>query len=233
MLKERQKSILEATISEHLKTARPVASQELAHCFGLKVGPATVRNEMLKLDKLGYLEQPHTSAGRVPTDKGYRFFVDNLLEDIGLSEREQKIIRKVFSDLDGEEEFTKELSKTISQLTGSLAAAGLSDDEVFYEAGFSEVLKEPEFQAAEHIQRFGRLVDSLEENIRDFFEDFNEEGEQIFIGGENPIKEAQNCAMTFSTWEHPRGFKGFISIVGPKRTDYQKKVSLIRYLKEL
>src|SRR3989338_5512310 len=119
MLKERQKSILEATISEHLKTARPVASQELAHCFGLKVGPATVRNEMLKLDQLGYLEQPHTSAGRVPTDKGYRFFVDNLLEDIGLSEREQKMIRKVFSDLDGEEEFTKELSKTISQLTGS------------------------------------------------------------------------------------------------------------------
>lgn len=233
MLKERQKSILSATISEHLRTARPVASQELVYGFGLKVGPATVRSEMLRLDKLGYLEQPYTSAGRVPTDKGYRFFVDNLLEDIDSSDREQKLIRKMFRNLDGEKEFVKELSKTISQLTGSLTAAGMFDDEVFYESGFSEVLKEPEFKEAAETQRFGRLVDSLEKNIREFFEDFDKETEQIFIGEENPIKEAQNCTMTISSWEHPRGFKGFISTIGPKRTDYHKKISLIRYVKDL
>lgn len=233
MLKERQKSILEATISEHLRTARPVASQELTRGFGLKVGPATVRNEMLKLDKLGYLEQPHTSAGRIPTDKGYRFFVDNLLEDTYLSEQEQKLIRKMFRNLDGEEEFVKELSRTISQLTGSLTAAGMFEDDIFYESGFSEVLKEPEFQTAEHIQKFGRLVDSLEENIREFFENFDKETERVFIGEENPIKEAQNYAMTISSWEHPRGFKGFISIIGPRRTDYRKKISLIRHIKDL
>lgn len=232
MLKERQKSILEATISEHLRTARPVASQELVYGFGLKVGPATVRSEMLKLDKLGYLEQPHTSAGRIPTDKGYRFFVDNLLEEIGLPEREQKLLKKTFSDLDGEE-FIKELSRAISHLTGSLTAAGMFDDEMFYESGFSEVLKEPEFQDTEHIQKFGQLVDSLEENIREFFEDTDEKTEQIFIGEENPIKEAQNCAMTLSTWTHPQGFKGFISIIGPRRTDYCKKISLVRYLKKI
>lgn len=210
-----------------------MASQELTHGFGLEIGPATVRNEMLKLDRLGYLEQPHTSAGRVPTDKGYRFFVDNLLEDTYLSEQEQKLIGKMFRNLDGEEEFVKELSRTISQLTGSLTAAGLSDNEIFYESGFSEVLKEPEFQSAEYVQRFGRLVDSLEENIREFFKDFDKEAEQVFIGGENPIQDAQNCAMTLSFWEHPRGFSGFISMVGPRRTDYRKKISLIHYLKDL
>ncbi len=233
MLKDRQKSILEATILEHVRTAKPVASQELIRGFGLKVGSATVRNEMLKLDKLGYLEQPHTSAGRIPTDKGYRFFVDNLSEEINLSEREQKLINKTFKETDEVEEFIKELSRAVSQLTGSLTATGVFEDEIFYEAGFSEILKEPEFQEAEYIERFGRLIDSLEENIREFFDDFDTKTERVFIGEENPIKEAKNCTMTISSWEHPCGFKGFISIVGPKRTDYRKKISLIRYLKEI
>lgn len=210
-----------------------MASQELTRGFGLKIGPATVRNEMLKLDRLGYLEQPHTSAGRVPTDKGYRFFVDNLLEEVGLLEREQKLLKKTFSDFDGEEEFIKELSRAISQLTGSLTAAGMFEDDIFYEFGFSEVLKEPEFQSVEHVQRFGRLMDSLEEELRGLFEDFDQNEECVFIGEENPIEEAKDCAMTISTWEHHRGFKGFVSIIGPKRMDYRKKISLVRYLKEI
>ena len=231
MLKERQKSILEATISEHLRTARPVASQELAHCFGLKAGPATVRNEMLKLDKLGYLEQPHTSAGRIPTDKGYRFFVDNLLTETNLREMEKKTIRKIFIDLDNKEEFIKELSKIIAYFTGSLAGTGIFGENIFYESGLAEVLREQEFQEAEYIQQFGQLVDNLEENLQEFLTGQNFNLEEIFIGRENPFKEARNCTMIISSWEHPQGFKGFISLVGPKRTDYCKKISLTRYLK--
>ena len=88
MLKERQKSILNAAIREYIHTARPVASRDLVRKFQLGVSPATVRNEMLSLNELGYLEQPHTSAGRIPTDQGYRFFVDNLAEDLTLGAKE-------------------------------------------------------------------------------------------------------------------------------------------------
>ena len=173
MLKERQKSILEAAILEHIKTTKPVASQELAQNFRLGAGPATVRNEMLRLDQLGYLEQPHTSAGRVPTDKGYRFFVDNLLAEVDLKDTEKRAIKKIFANLDDEEKFIRELSKIISHLTGSLAGAGIFDEKIFYESGLAEVLKEPEFQETEYMQQFGQLVDNLEENLQEFLDDQN------------------------------------------------------------
>lgn len=231
MLKERQKSILGATILEHIKTTKPVASQELAKNFRLEAGPATVRNEMLKLDQLGYLEQPHTSAGRIPTDKGYRFFVDNLLAEANLRNTEKKTIEEIFNDLDDKEEFIKELSKIIAHLTGSLASAGIFGENIFYESGLAEVLKEPEFQETEYMQQFGRLVDNLEENLQEFLSGKNLNLEQIFIGKENPFVEAHNCTMIISSWKHPRGFKGFVSLIGPRRTNYSKKISLTRYLK--
>lgn len=230
-LKERQKSILGAAILEHIKTTKPVASQELAKNFRLGAGSATVRNEMLRLDQLGYLEQPHTSAGRVPTDKGYRFFVDNLLAETNLRDSEKKAIKEIFKDLDDQEDFIKELSKVLAHFTGSLAGAGIFGEDVFYESGLAEVLKEPEFQEREFIQQFGQLVDNLEENLQDFLADQNLDSEQIFIGKENPFAEAHNCAMIISSWEHPRGFRGFISLIGPRRTNYSKKISLTRYLK--
>src|SRR3989338_426955 len=96
MLKDRQKSILNAVIEDYIETAKPVASADLVKKFRFGVSPATVRNEMLTLGDLGYLEQPHTSAGRVPTDKGYRFFVDNLSAIFPLTGTEEKLIHGAF-----------------------------------------------------------------------------------------------------------------------------------------
>ena len=76
-LDERKAAILRAIVEEHISTAQPVGSQTIARSRGLGVSSATVRNDMTVLEREGYLVQPHTSAGRVPTDRGYRFFVDN------------------------------------------------------------------------------------------------------------------------------------------------------------
>ena len=96
MLEERQKSILEAVIQEHIRTARPVASRELLEKFQFGISPATVRSDMLKLDDMGYLRQPHTSAGRIPTDKGYRFFLDEDVVDSFLRYNYQETLYYLF-----------------------------------------------------------------------------------------------------------------------------------------
>ncbi len=228
MLKERQKIILEAAVRGYIKTARPIASAELLDDLNLDISPATVRNEMLKLDELGYLEQPHTSAGRVPTDRGYRFFVDTAVEETGLTKNEREKIRDLFAN-NTADMFARECSKTISRIARAFAAIGIDDDMVT-DRGFTKVLDEPEFQDIGRIRQFGRLIDLLDDDMQMLTED---EEERIFIGRENPMKEAREYTMMITHWSHPRGFNGFLALVGPKRMDYQKNISLIRYINSL
>lgn len=230
MLDERQKSILNTAIREYIRTARPIASRELVGHLRMDLSPATVRNEMLELDELGYLKQPHTSAGRIPTDQGYRFFVDNLISQFALNDREEKLLGSVFG-IDEEDEFVKEFSKAISQISGAFAAAGVFDEEVFYDTGFSKIADEPEFSDFDSFKNFGRLVDMLDEEVREVFDEDSDE--MIFIGNENPLKEARECAMIISSWKHPRGFEGFFTIIGPKRTNYSKHKAVISALRKL
>jgi transcriptional regulator of heat shock response len=236
-LRERQRSILGAVVREYVRTARPVASQDLMHERDLDVGSATIRNEMLALDELGYLEQPYTSAGRVPTDKGYRFFVDHLLDDSEVSNREQVRIRELFAESDDEEvsdriSFVKDFSRTISQMTGAFTAAGLFDDELFYDVGFSQILKEPEFQDSAYVESFGKLVDLLDDEVRGLCREARNVSEvAVFIGHENPLREGRGHAMILSSWQHPAGFGGFLTLIGPKRMDYQHTISLLRCIR--
>lgn len=230
MLKERQKNILHAAIREYIRTAKPVSSQELAEGFGLGVSSATVRNEMQHLGEQGYLAQPHTSAGRIPTDQGYRFFVDNLLTRIILSAREERMIQETFR-VQREEEFVRELAKTLAHLSGLFSAAGIIADELFYECGFSEILEEPEFGTREAVSAFGRFADHFDEEIEKLLHDDNslpQNDDEIFIGEENPLPDAQGYAMMMSQWHHPAGFDGFIVLVGPKRMNYSKQKALLK-----
>lgn len=227
---------MEATIQKHVKTARPVASRDLLEELRFEVSPATIRNEMLKLDELGYLEQPHTSAGRVPTDRGYRFFVDNLTDVFSLTAKEQKFVNDIFRKKT-ESEFICELVKNISRLSGMFTASMLSGDNLFYKSGFSEILAEPEFQEPKEASGFGQFTDSLEEEIEKLFQAAGNIGESteetIFIGEENPLEGARSYSMFFSSWRHPAGFNGFLTLIGPKRTNYLRHKSLLNHIHNL
>ena len=97
MLDERRATILRAVVEGYIETAQPVGSTHVARREGIAVSPATIRNDMVALEQEGYLSQPHTSAGRVPTDKGYRFFVDSLVEPGHLDVTRQQQVRSFFS----------------------------------------------------------------------------------------------------------------------------------------
>ena len=230
MLKKRQKSILNAVIQDYVDTAKPVASRDLVKKFRLGVSPATARNEMMALDELGYLEQPHTSAGRIPTDQGYRFFVDYLMEGFLLGQKEQKLIEAVF-ELKKEEEFVKELSRVISRVSGTFSATGLFKEEVFYESGLAGLLEEPEFQNIQEHPSLGYLFDSLEDNIRQLLDDEDWNGEEFLIGEENPMQYARTYTMAITTWSHPRGFSGFLTMLSPKRVNYPKQKAVLKSIR--
>ena len=116
-LDARKATILHAVVTEHVDTAQPVGSSAVAATTDLDVSPATVRAEMVALEREGYLAQPHTSAGRVPTDKGYRYFVDHL-ERGAVGAAQQSRVRDFFAHVRGEmEDVLEQTSKLLSQLT--------------------------------------------------------------------------------------------------------------------
>ena len=113
MLNDRKKKILQLIIEDYISTAEPVGSRTIARKYDLGLSPATIRNEMSDLELLGYLEQPHTSAGRIPSDKGYRFYVDLLMEN-----KEQEISRREDALL----EKTDKVEKVLQQAAKVLAS---------------------------------------------------------------------------------------------------------------
>ena len=119
MLDERKAAILRAVVKEYIDTAQPVGSAHVARMGDLQVSPATVRNEMAQLEREGFLAHPHTSAGRIPTDKGYRFFVDDLRSDPGtLGEGDRAQVQDFFARAHGElERMLSDTSKLLSNLT--------------------------------------------------------------------------------------------------------------------
>lgn len=118
MLDNRKKRILQAIIEEYINTAEPVSSGSLLQNYGLECSSATIRNDMAELEHIGYLDKPHTSAGRVPSAKGYRFYVDELLKDDNISLEEIRYIKsKLETKVNEIEELTKIATNTLSEIT--------------------------------------------------------------------------------------------------------------------
>jgi len=131
MLDERKATILRAVVAEYIETAQPVGSGHVASAPGVNVSSATVRNDMAVLEAEGYLAQPHTSAGRVPTEKGYRFFVDQLGGPGRLGATEAQQVRSFFSHTHGElERMLADTSRLLSSLTSYAAVVVAPQHEV-------------------------------------------------------------------------------------------------------
>ena len=117
-LDERKKKILQAIIEEYIETAAPVSSGNLVENADLNCSSATIRNEMAELEKIGFLEKPHTSAGRIPSQTGYRYYVDELVRDDAISRAEMEFIKsKLETKVNNLEELTKITSTTLSEIT--------------------------------------------------------------------------------------------------------------------
>ncbi|NTW30716.1 MAG: hypothetical protein HGA33_05540 [Candidatus Moranbacteria bacterium] len=232
-MNERQKQVLAAIVEEYSKTAVPVGSQLLLEQYGFEVSSATLRNDMLALEKAGMLYQPHTSAGRIPTDKGYRFFVEEIMPDESLSLSEQKSMQKELLTLRAKHtRLGRSTAKLLSALSGNLAVAGLGDNEGLYDFGMKELLENPEFRELDELCRLVEALDSLDEKFDTILAELSQGETKIFIGKENPIAEISNCSMMVAPYENEEG-RGILAIIGPKRMQYAKNKSLLEHMRKL
>jgi heat-inducible transcriptional repressor len=122
MLTKREERILKVIVGEYVSTAMPVGSESIAHKHELGVSPATIRNDMACLEEEGYITHPHTSAGRIPSDKGYRYYVESLMEEMELPPPEQRTIRHLFHQVETDmEEWVQLAAAILSRVARNLA----------------------------------------------------------------------------------------------------------------
>ncbi len=217
---DRQSEILAEIIKLYADSAEPVSSRELARVFG--VSSATIRAEMAALEDAGYITQPHVSAGRIPTDAGYRYFVNNLANKPMIANRSiQTISKRVDSLKDRTDGAIKMAAETLSDLTGNMAFATLSDAVYFH--GMSQLFSQPEFLDIAQVGQAAKFLDAMQE----WLGSANLDSMQVYIGAENPIARSSGLTMIVNRFRSPYSDNSYIGIVGPTRQSYEKVLSLV------
>ncbi len=225
---KRQDLILSKIIQEYIDFAIPVSSKSLEEKYNFGVSPATIRNEMQRLTGLGFLFQPHTSAGRVPTDKAYRFLVDKILLKQELFEKKQDFEIKDLSD--DPLKFVQSITRALATTSSSLAVSYLFDERFLWKEGWEELLQAPEFQKTSRVSDFVKFLKSFEQDIEKVSPDSNI---RVYIGRETPFPKSAEFSLIISKCCFPDKEEGVISILGPKRMAYNKNIALINSLKKI
>jgi transcriptional regulator of heat shock response len=258
-LSERGKTILRVAIGEYIKEAQPIGSNFLVKNYNLGLSSATIRAELQKLTEDGYLLQPHTSAGRVPTDKGYRFFINELMEPKSLANKESVKIKSFLKEKKGELEsdipsFNKNLAKIMSEISGDLVVtAGPSEESFFYE-GVLNLFQKPEFQEVERIRGMFKMIENFRSRMDRCFDESDDfvDSPRVFIGKENPFYDGEDysiivsrCDLPLLPGEENDGQKAggtskrkkkkseVVAILGPKRMEYNRNISLLDFISKL
>lgn len=231
-MNKRQQEILAAVIEEYTNSAIPVGSKILVEKYKFDLSPATMRNDMVKLEKEGYLHQPHISAGRIPTDKGYKFFVEEIMGDAELSLSDQKKLQTELLKLRAQHQrLSRTTAKLLSGMSGNLAISTIEKD--FSDFGIRELLEKPEFQEVDEFCKVVEALDYIDENVDSILKGLKDNETKIFIGKDNPIKGINNCSMVVSPYKTKSGEKGVLAIIGPKRMKYAENKSLLNYVRKL
>jgi len=221
----RQQQILHAIVELYAGTAEPVGS--LALCKQFETSSATIRSEMAELERLGYIMQPHISAGRIPTDKGYRAYVNAIDEPRHDKRHEQAMARRVHSA--GEvERAIKNAVESLAHVTANLGLGTLGSN--LYMSGMASLFLQPEFRAADSAYEIARLLDSLEEWLAEAAP-----GGPIscYIGRENPVGRASGATLIISRFESPYSNRSYIGVLGPTRQNYANVMGLVQYTGQL
>ena len=219
--------ILAAIIEQYAEVASPVGSVTLAKLFG--VSSATIRSEMVRLEEMGLITQPHTSAGRIPTDQGYRFYVNQLNEAYAdesprLDRSARAIEARVSGAGDRADRAIRSAVDSLVDLTLNLGLATIGDE--LYMNGIGNLFSQPEFLGGNHVQAVARLLDNLEPWLR---EAAPNEPLNVYIGSENPIGKSSGVTLIVSRFRSPYSDRSYIGVLGPTRQSYGRVMRLVRH----
>lgn len=217
---QRQAQLLTAIIDHFIDTAIPVGSKELLECANFALSGATIRNEMRALGEEGFLEQPHISAGRIPTAKGYRLYVKEHMQP----STHEKSVRKKFDDLRSmyfqrkDQERAYDAVSLLSQMMPNIAFATVPHKHQVYFVGLANALRQPEFSADPLLTT--RVVEVLEQRLTDLLSTIEIDDQiRYYIGEEHIMDTLQSCSLMVT--EYRMGdHRGVLGILGPMRMDY-------------
>jgi heat-inducible transcriptional repressor len=222
---DRQKNILKTIIKEHIKTAQPISSGFLVEKCRFNFSPATIRNEMMALEEAGYIFQPHTSAGRVPTEAAYNLFVQEFID----LKRVDKNIESCSEALDRifqtNEESLKQVAKMIAEQSGNMVFWAFHKNNL-YHTGLSNLFAQEEFKQLNLIYDASGVIDRLEDIIDKIFNELIL-GQKVFIGSTNPFGNFLSTVLVKYNFNNQSGLFG---ILGPLRMDYEKNLALAKYI---
>ncbi|MDE2027224.1 MAG: hypothetical protein KGK03_09645 [Candidatus Omnitrophica bacterium] len=230
-IQQRKDRILAIVVDRYVKTISPVGSQYITDEYNLEVSPATVRNILAELEEEGYLTHPHTSAGRMPTQRGYRYYVDHLMNEIQLLEEEKhQIAQECRHHTRQLEDLMEKTSQVISDLTHYTSIVSLDDGQgrKIICKGTSYVVGYPDSADILKIQAILRLLEE-KERLMALIDRTLEKKIEIYIGHEMALKDMESCSLAVSHFEKD-GQKGRIAVLGPTRMQYDRVVSTLEYI---
>ena len=231
-LTDRQIQILKAIIEEYLETAEPVGSEILDKKYHLGVSPATIRNEMAILDKEGLLKQPHVSAGRMPTPMALRFYVRQLMKEKELSVADEVAVKgKIWDYRTKVDKLLQEAVRVLSEKTNSLAIA-TTDEGDLYNAGYANILDDPEFFDIDVAKAVLSIIDDFEGLNKLLKKALGEEPIHLLIGDDLGLRPLESCGLIFSNFKTPK-VKGSLGVIGSCRLNFPQIYPTLRYMTNL
>jgi transcriptional regulator of heat shock response len=228
MLSQRQELILRLVVEGYLSSANPVASKQIAERSDVEWGPSTVRAELAALEAVGLLTHPHTSAGRVPTDAGYRHYVDLILAaggppaDAGVALELSRLRREV-------DEAMRETSEALAQVTDLMAlvtAPPLGD--TLYVHGLSRLLSAEHLADLPHVDELMGALEGRATVLGVLRSALDESSVFCWIGGENPQPELRSVSVVGANYGLGHRNLGSVGVVGPLRMDYATAIASVR-----
>lgn len=253
---ERCDKIFDIIVKSYIETAEPVGSRTISKLSGLGLSPASIRNVMADLEERGLLMQPHTSAGRVPTDKGYRYWVDSLMRPEALGEREKEWVHEELAKARTIDAVAEKVSKIISHLTQNAAliyiknlkrasflaqlledldearnlADEFEDSTGFFIEGTFRVFDQPEFRDLGKMRSLLQAFDEKDDFLQILVRDMGHEGIHVHIGRENAPGELCDVSLVVKDCYFGGIPIGGVAVVGPTRMRYPQVVSVVDFV---
>lgn len=225
-MNQRQGQLLRYIVEEYIATANPVGSPVIAEKYFPDLSSATIRNGMAELEEAGYISQPYTSAGRVPTVEGLRYYINNFIADVNLQQKEKHLLDSL--SLTPERESIKELAKTLAEISGDAVVIGFSPLDVYY-TGLSNLFSQSEFNNYNLVCSMSQVIDGLDRVMAKIFHQAGETPE-VILGDGNPFGDSASTVLVKVNFCNQDLLVG---ILGLLRMDYKKNVALSNYVKEL
>ncbi|MBL7198347.1 MAG: hypothetical protein ISS47_09660 [Candidatus Omnitrophica bacterium] len=228
----RRREVLTRTIEFYLQTAQPVSSEALLENYGFDFSSATIRNVLKDLEGAGYLTHPHTSSGRIPTDSGYRFYINDLMSRRELSLDERNTLDRFFSSyLEFRRDVLTNASRIISNFTHYVGIVCQEGQNKIYYCGWSYLLEQPEFKNLEAIHSIFKALE--EDRLLELMNRQMDNAVEVFIGEECNCLEMNDCSLVMRECITPKAKLGRLAVLGPKRMAYGRVIPMMDYLSEL